>query len=481
MSDYISCYSTDKYYSPLISVILPTYNSDEGFLKVAIDSVRNQTYENWELCVVDDCSSSIPTLQFLDSLADDPRIRLKLRKSNGGIQKSSQDALEMALGDYVSILDHDDRLLPNALGVTIDYIRQNVGFDFFYTDHETIDTKGAIIGTGIKPHWSPEFFLSTNYVAHFKTIKRSALLKVDGFVGTQNYTQDTDLIVKLLNNKCRIKHIPHVLYQWRSHPKSVVSGTDAKPAIVMNGIRSVENFLQYYPFVESVTVPPDLLAKKVGVFKINFKPIETQTFGKLSVGEKYIVEVFKDGKLIEISTLDDLASIEEFCQFKSVPTLIVCKDSLDISDNTVREMLGYLLLDDGIGAVTGRTIGKSGRVFNSGFNFSTDHLPISSKCNLNDPGYWFTNRIVTNTDGLNEDMFSIKTSLLKSLCFNKRLKFEEFVASIVTYISSVDLRVVNNPNAIGLANDGFDFASYKVNKYVDMLQCMRSKYWDSSL
>ena len=250
-------------YSPLISILLPTYNTPTDFREKAVDFVAQQIYQNWELCIVDDGSTSELFAPILNRYAQrDVRIRVELSPTNGGVIKASQKALEMAKGGFVALLDHDDMLAPSALSSIVDILRSDTSVDVIYTDHINIRENGEPINVALKPGWSPEFFLSTNYIVHFKIFRRSLLIVVDGLNGTDRYLQDAGMMLKLYERGAKFVHCPKILYFWRVHKRSVASGADAKPEIGWlreQGIRCAGRFAEF-EYLNTDTVAERTLA-----------------------------------------------------------------------------------------------------------------------------------------------------------------------------------------------------------------------------
>ncbi len=218
-------------YRPLISVVLPTYNTPERFLRAAIDSVRNQLYDHWELCVADDASPQPHVRKVLEEYAAlDSRIRPVFRATNGNISAATNDALAIARGDFVALLDHDDELTVDALFEIASALDEDASLDVVYTDHDKKDESGRCIEPHFKPDWSPEYFRGVMYVGHLLCVRRTLLTAVGGFRSEFDGVQDFEAMLRLSERTSRIRHIPQVLYHWRMLPGSIALSTDAKGA-----------------------------------------------------------------------------------------------------------------------------------------------------------------------------------------------------------------------------------------------------------
>ena len=214
---------------PLISIVMPVFNTDPNELTAAIQSVLDQSYEHWELCIADDCSTrpeSRPVLQRFASL--DKRIRLTFRAEQGGISRACNTAWRMASGEYIAFLDHDDTLAPHALAYVCQAAQQHPDADLIYSDEDKIDQKGRRFEPFFKPDWSPDLLLSENYICHLLVLKHDLARKIGGFNSDCDGSQDYDLILKAAGQAQRVLHIPRVLYHWRAGIASTATTIENK-------------------------------------------------------------------------------------------------------------------------------------------------------------------------------------------------------------------------------------------------------------
>lgn len=233
----------DFAYLPRFSIILPVYNTDESYLRQALDSVLGQTYPHWELCVSDDASTRPGVRQVLEEYARrDERIKLRFRPSNGHISRSSNTALELAEGEFVALLDHDDMLAEHALYMVAEELNQEPGLDLVYSDEDKLDEQGRRYAPHFKPDWNPDMLLSQNYVCHLAVLRRSLVQKVGGFRPGLEGSQDYDLFLRVsrLTEPARIRHIPHVLYHWRAIEGSTALSMDFKKYCLDASRRAVD-------------------------------------------------------------------------------------------------------------------------------------------------------------------------------------------------------------------------------------------------
>lgn len=219
---------------PLISVLIPTYNTHPTHLRECLDSVVGQTYENWEICISDDASPDQATRDVIREYADKYKnVQAVYNKTNGHIAVSSNIALKMAKGEYVSLLDHDDLLLPNALYETVVKLNEHPNADLIYSDEDKLED-GEHVEPFFKPSWSPDFLNSCNYITHFATLSKKILIEVNGFTpGTQG-AQDWDLFLRVTAKTNKIYHIPKIIYTWRKSATSTAQSANSKPYAYIN-------------------------------------------------------------------------------------------------------------------------------------------------------------------------------------------------------------------------------------------------------
>lgn len=232
-------------YTPLISMVIPVYNISEKYLSECIESILSQTYSNFEICLVDDCSNKKETITTLNKyLKKDKRIKVKFREENGHISKSSNDAINMASGEFIGLMDNDDLLTENALYEVVKVLNNNPNLDMIYSDEDKIDLKGKRRDPHFKPDFSPDSLLSSNYICHFTVLRRDLVLKIGGFRIGYEGSQDHDLFLRFTEKTKNIYHIKKVLYHWRMIPGSTAATIDSKNYAVERGKKSVEDALE---------------------------------------------------------------------------------------------------------------------------------------------------------------------------------------------------------------------------------------------
>ncbi len=232
---------------PLISVVMPVYNTPETFLREAIESVRRQIYEHWELCVADDCSTKQYVHKILHEYAAlDQRVRIVSRSVNGHIAACSNSAAEVASGEWIVLLDHDDLLSPRALAEVALASIAHPDAQMIYSDEDKLDQNGQRKEPYFKPDWNYFLFLSQNMLSHLGAYRTSLLREAGGFRTGFEGSQDYDLALRCLEktDPSQIIHIPKVLYHWRQLPGSTSVSADQKPYAMLAGERALNEHFE---------------------------------------------------------------------------------------------------------------------------------------------------------------------------------------------------------------------------------------------
>ena len=229
---------------PLISILTPVFDTPVPWLREAVDSVLTQVYENWELLLIDDGSTATDLLGALPALAArDRRIRLVRLESHQGISAALNKGLDVAEGEWLTFLDHDDVLEPDALFQNVRLIQENPGLDLIYSDEDKL-TEAGFDSPILKPDWSPDFFLSCNYLCHMIFMRHDLVREVGGFQPQFDGSQDYDLLLRVTERTNRIHHIPRVLYHWRRSESSSSSDVRQKPGQLEASWRAIEAHLE---------------------------------------------------------------------------------------------------------------------------------------------------------------------------------------------------------------------------------------------
>jgi len=246
---------------PLISIIMPVYDPPKQYFHEAIQSVIAQEYPYWELCIADDASSDPEIKTIIENYAkEDSRIKYVFRQQNGHISAASNSALDLARGDYIALLDHDDTLHPFALYAAARVINENPNGEIIFSDEDKLTGSGKRLDPYFKPDFDHELLLNHNYLIHLGIYKHSSVRRVGGFRLGYEGSQDYDLILRLIDQATneQIIHIPHILYHWRMSIKSAAENVHVKPYAVEAAMLALTKHFERNGIQGSVEFVPEL-------------------------------------------------------------------------------------------------------------------------------------------------------------------------------------------------------------------------------
>lgn len=423
-------------YSPTISIVMPVYNTPPRFFREVLQSVFAQTYVNWELCLVDDGSSSPSTNSIFDELmqSHDPRIKTLRLLANRGIAGASHAAFELATGEYVAFLDHDDLLTHNALSEVVDCLRQDRDVDFVYSDHVMIDHFGTPKHYSKKPGWSPEFLLSTNYIVHFKVVRRSLLESVGGLQNEIDNVQDLGITCALVAADARVAHVAKPLYLWREHRTSVALSTQAKPGIEDLLIQVYDKHLSALGVPAKQTWPSTFKATRTGVFQLEFTGSRPKT--ALVLVSRDSDEDEADIRARFAPVLAPSVTLHLVSLGKAAKTGVTIESDAAMLDfmgsldedvvafaNTTAQFLGidwldrlsrYAVMDPAIGAAGGKILDPYLRIRSGGMLLDGDgeYRTIGGGFFDYTNGHWFTAQIASNVDAVASQLIATRRETL---------------------------------------------------------------------
>lgn len=231
-------------YNPLMSFIVPVYNAPKKLLCECIDSLLSQNYNNFEICIVDDHSTSIETIEALKEYEKNKKINVIYRKENGMISKASNDAIKMAKGEFIVLVDNDDTIENDALYYFVEALNNNKKLDLIYSDEDKLDYNGKRMEPHFKPDWSPDTFMCLNYICHLTAVRRSIVNKIGGFRSEYDGSQDYDLFLRVVDVTDNIYHVPKILYHWRQTRTSTAGYLGNKSYAYLAGKRALEDTLK---------------------------------------------------------------------------------------------------------------------------------------------------------------------------------------------------------------------------------------------
>lgn len=391
---------------PKISIVMPVYNVKERFLREAIESVQTQTYDNWELCIVDDASTQPHVRPVLEEYAaKDSRIKVKFSKVNKHIAATSNQALKMATGEFIGFLDDDDVLCPDAILHCAEYIAKGKNVDLIYTDNYTIDENNKVVGRMLKPNWAPEAFLSTNYLVHFCVFSTKMVRMIGGLNEDSKFkgTQDTELECRLLQHTNKVMHLPMCLYKWRVHTGSTSLSIHEKDYMVENSLNVFQKILnENYKFpLGKVVMPVEAQTAGSGYFTVIFPkelkktliivPVPLESMRNQKLLEQ--LEEFTKGNPIEVVlacrcilsnrketfykvTGQNQSAICKAVQESGAEQVVMLSNQIErISLESIRNVCGFTMLSKEIGACGGKILSKEMKILEGAY-LLMNHLQI---------------------------------------------------------------------------------------------------------
>ena len=252
-------------YNPKISIVVPMYNTPKKYFRELVESINNQTYSNWELCLAD---GSEEKKDYIDGIIDNnEKIKYKFLNSNKGISENSNEALKLATGEFIALLDHDDLIPAFALYEIVKCINENPDVEFIFSDEDKImEDKGNRMGPHFKSDYAHDTLLSYNYICHFSIFKKELIDRIGGFNKEFDGSQDYDIILRATENAKKIVHIPKILYHWRINPASVAMSSTAKPYAYVAAKKAIKAHLDRIGEDAEITD-----SKILGLYRLDYK------------------------------------------------------------------------------------------------------------------------------------------------------------------------------------------------------------------
>lgn len=380
----------------LITIVTPVYNTDIDQLTACIRSVQAQTYPYWQWCLVDDGSSSEETLACLDTLKNqkDKRILIQHLPQNQGICVATNHAIDLANGQYIAFLDHDDRLAPDALFHVAQQIQIHPQVDVIYSDRDMLSEKDRRFMHLLKPDWSPETLLSGNYLFHLMVYKKTLLDELDGLRPDYEGSQDYDLILRASDKFLQVQHIPKVLYHWRQHEKSIAGEEEAKSYTYIAGKKALEDTLKRRGWYGHVTENQNLWR---GNYCLQLN----------NVGHSYDV--------IQLEHLHDYAQqINQAFEKTQADYLVFI--TMPPNDLAIEQLVSWLQIDE-VGMVTGKIVDPEGHLLHAGMVQRLELSPLLVYAGFPEEtaGYMAVTTMVRNVSAPHPACFALKRACWQKL------------------------------------------------------------------
>lgn len=420
---------------PLISIVVPTYQTPIPFLKDMIDSVRKQSYEKWELCIADGSlngdENDTKVIRVREELnrysMEDKRIKVVYLEENQGIAENTNQALALATGEYIGLFDHDDMLTPDALYEIVKAIN-DYDYDVLYTDEDKISEDSHNYKKPVfKPDYSPELLCANNYITHFFVAKKSIVDRLGGFRKEYDGSQDYDFIFRCVELAKKVGHVSKVLYHWRMHGGSVAGDPTSKMYAYDAGKKAIQSHYERVGIQANVKH-----MERLGLYHTEYKMIKQPLISVIVYGEddekkKRCSEWFKRK---DYSNLEILASaginveeINALAEKARGSYLFFVSENLEsVERDALQQMAGVLQIQN-VGAVSGKVIGRKHTVEDAGVVFRTNGDLCKANYGIGDCDYgdMFRAKVMSNYSILSLNCFMTHKNTFEELGrFNKR-------------------------------------------------------------
>ena len=419
---------------PLISIVVPTYQTPIPFLKDMIDSVRKQSYEKWELCIADGSlngdENDTKVIRVREELnrysMEDKRIKVVYLEENQGIAENTNQALALATGEYIGLFDHDDMLTPDALYEIVKAIN-DYDYDVLYTDEDKISENSHDYKKPVfKPDYSPELLCANNYITHFFVAKKSIVDRLEGFRKEYDGSQDYDFIFRCVELAKKVGHVSKVLYHWRMHGGSVAGDPTSKMYAYDAGKKAIQSHYERVGIQANVEH-----MERLGLYHTEYKMIKQPLISVIIYGEddekkKRCSEWFKRK---DYSNLEILASagisveeINALAEKARGSYLFFVSENLEsVERDALQQMAGVLHIQN-VGAVSGKVIGRKHTVEDVGVVFRTNGDLCKANYGIGDCDYgdMFRAKVMSNYSILSLNCFMTHKNTFEELGrFNK--------------------------------------------------------------
>ena len=376
------------------SIIVPLYNTPEKYLREMIESVLEQSYGNLELCLADGSTKDEVEWVVEEYREKDPRIRYKKLEENKGISENTNEALNLATGDFVGLFDHDDLLEKNALYEIMKVLEMYPKTDIVYTDEDKLDGESnTFFGPNFKPDFDLELLRTNNYICHFFVVRRQIIQRVGGFCSEFDGAQDYDFIFRCTEATMEIRHIPKVLYHWRTHSNSTSASPESKMYAYESAKRAIEAHFQ-----------------RVGV-KGSVETTANYGFFNYTVPEMPRENV----KIIRYDEKDTGDSLNKLAEKTKAQVLIFMPKQVEFSKERFDQVLAGKCMLHGIGAVSCMQV-KGRKVKEAGLVLDRERMVSSYFENYNKKRTGYFHRLsLSRSVSAVSTVFAIRKDILKQM------------------------------------------------------------------
>ena len=439
------------------SIVVPAYHTPESFLRQMIESVLGQTFCRVELCIADGSSDDSVETIVREYQKNDSRIKYKRLEENKGISENTNEGLQMATGEYIGLLDHDDLLEPHALYEMRMEIAKYPDAEVLYSDEDkvTFDLQHYF-----EPHYKPDFNLdllrSNNYICHFLVMKKELLEQVGGFRPEFDGAQDFDLVLRLTEKAKRVIHIPKVLYHWRSHEASTAANPMSKLYAYEAGRRAVEAHLKRCGQSGSVTD-----TRFYGFYQTNYKmydkiSVDLVMYSCKNDNPKKILNIFSSdlhrqnaGNVIYYDNGFNKFVIFGKEKNLSGEVVVFAEAGLTGVTGEAVQQLAVNCLRDGIGMAGGRILSKKGELICGRMEPDQTGRMIHADAGLPKgfTGYFHKAILQQNTEGVSHRLFAVRKDLLNKWQPESDGTSEELMLQFCEFVKEQGYRISYVPIA----------------------------------
>ncbi|MDT0507087.1 glycosyltransferase [Novosphingobium sp. MMS21-SN21R] len=412
---------------PAIAVIMPVFKAQVNLLEAAVQSLQDQVFEQWELCICDDGSNDSALAAVLERIAEqDPRVRLTSLPANAGISAATNAAAALASAPILLLLDQDDLLSPDCLGEFFLAFASDEAVDLAYSDNDKIDLANHRHGPSFKPGWSPTLLLSYMFAGHAIAVKTALFRDLGGMRSEFDGSQDYDFMLRASERARRVAHLPGMFYHWRVMPGSTALSAKEKPGSIIAGQRAISEALDRRGVAATIEWPDWAQRAGIGLFSPRFKqpllphcvivhglegatPDETmlcRLSDGLPPGSRVILATGSGDTFGHRVT----AAMQ---QAQGMPLLLVNADARLVQADSLGQLFGYMNAA-GAGAAGGRVIGADGRLINAGFvrpNGSEKAEPAFAGLARHRPGYLYLARVARECFAVSADCLAVAREL----------------------------------------------------------------------
>jgi len=445
-----------------ISILVPLYNTPTRFLKDMIDSVVDQTYPNWELCLADasdDAHTEVHDV-VMEYCSKDERIVYKKLEKNGGISENTNECIEMSSGDYISLFDHDDILHPCALFYVMQKIDEE-NADFVYTDEATFE--GESLETLIAYHFKPDFsydnLRGVNYICHLTTFKKSLLSEIGGgFRPEYDGSQDHDIILRLTSKAKRVSHVPRILYFWRSHSGSTAQNIGTKSYAVDAGLKAVADAEAARGYDAKSYCTQICLTHYRVIYEIKGNPmVSIIVFGGDENDQAYTLSAISERitydnyEVIVSSSMSEKMN-EAVAAANGEYVLFLAAGSNPVNADFVQELLMLAQREDA-GMVAGRVLNDRKRIIHCdkafGANLPELFIETNPDAQVMDTGFMGRMYYAHNTSAVNVQFTMINKALFEKLGgFDTEYKSDGYDYDFSFIVRNAGKNIIVNPYAM---------------------------------